>query len=1021
MRFFIERPVATLMIYLALLALGLYSLFNIPLELAPQEEFPRVDISASWAGASPEVMQTQVTSVLEEAALTVRGIRKISSSSNIGSCRLTLEFDPRVNLEFANLALREAIGRILPELPYGVKPVVEPYIPEDFRVRSFLTYTISGNYPLQTLREIVKDRLEIGLGSIAGVARAEVSGGSELNVRLTLDQKKLRDLGLHPYMIIQTLLRALQVYPSARVQKDREEYLLRVDLAPASIKDLSELIVSHQGPVPVRIKDVATVGLEYAEIFQLNRINGQPTIKLEVLKEKGRNTLKVARQVKDRLEQVKKDLPPDLIFRVVDDESQEILDNLRHLYLLAAVITLIIFLMIFIIIRKLSPSLLILSSVIFSAVIAFNFIYLFKISLNMLTLGALALGFGIFVDNSIVVFENILRLRESGLAPKEAALAGARQMVTPVLASTLTTIGVFFCFPFFQGRLRIYYLPLGIVMSLALATSLLVSFSLIPALSPRLLYLQPGKQKDRVFSVFEKILRFCLKHPLEILLIIGLITFGSYRTFKKNVTIGEFFRWYSRDRLNVYLTMPAGTRIEATDELLRKFEEKALAYPCQKQVNSQVLRERGFLDITFPPEAELSAHPYLLKDELIRLATNFAGVSISVSGFDPQGYYSSMSAGRYLDSFIRIYGYNLKKLQDIAADLETRLRRNPRVGEIRSITSQYSWGDINSTEYILRIKEEALARYNLDPNYIFYQLQSLVRGTFGLRLKAVIQGKERFIEIKFPEAESQELSQLLETLLVSPGGEQLQVRDLLAVEEKEIPGSIYRENQQFQMTVMWEFKGPYKAAENYRKTVFSALSLPPGFTATMEYGFLMTTEEKSQLKYGLLAALVIIFIILASLYESFIQPFIVLLAVPLSLTGVFLAFVIAGYPFDSSAYIGLILLAGIVVNNAIILVDHINYTRKTSGLSLVEALIRGTRERIRPVFMTTTTTVFGLLPLLLLQLETGRRQIWSSLALATLGGLTASALFIFIVIPIFYYHFSREKSPSSLESANRLS
>jgi len=186
--------------------------------------------------------------------------------------------------------------------------------------------------------------------------------------------------------------------------------------------------------------------------------------------------------------------------------------------------------------------------------------------------------------------------------------------------------------------------------------------------------------------------------------------------------------------------------------------------------------------------------------------------------------------------------------------------------------------------------------------------------------------------------------------------------------------------------------------------------LPPGFSASMEYGFMMTGGETTQIKFGLIAALIIIFIILASLYESFLQPFFVMLSVPLSLVGVFLAFVIAGYPFDSSAYIGLILLAGIVVNNAIILVDHINLTRRTSGLNLRESIIKGAKERIRPVFMTTSTTVFGLLPLLLIQLESGRRQIWSSLALATLGGLTTSALFIFLVIPVFYYYFSRKKS-----------
>ncbi|MDI6845556.1 MAG: efflux RND transporter permease subunit [Candidatus Saccharicenans sp.] len=1009
MKFFIERPIAILMIYLALLSLGFYSLFHIPLELAPQEEFPRMDITASWPGASPEVMQAQVTSILEEAVLSVRGVRDISSVSDTGSCRLTVEFDPKINLEFANLAVREAIGRALAELPYGVRPVVEPYIPEDFRVRPFLTYTISGNYPLQTLREIVKDKLENGLGSVTGVSRVEVIGGSDLNVRVSLDQEKLHQLGIHPYMIVQSLIQAVRVYPSARVKKGQDEYLLRLAVAPKEVEELGELIIRHQGSVPVKIKDVASLSFEYAEIFALNRINGQPTNMLQVLKEKGRNTLKVAREVKRRLEEVKKNLPPDLIFRVVDDESQEIIDNLRHLYLLAAAITLLIFLMIFIILRRLSPSLLILSSVVFSAVISFNFIYLFKISLNMLTLGALALGFGLFVDNSIVVFENILRHRESGLAPEEAAIGGSREVIIPVLASTLTTIGVFFCFPFFQGRLKIYYLPLGIVMTLALTTSLLVSFSLIPALSPRLLYLRANRKKSRMLAALEKIIRFSLKHPVEILLIIALISVGSYRLFQKNVTIGEFFRWYARDRLNVYVSMPAGTRIEATDELIRKFEEKALAYPCEKQVNARVYPERGFLDITFPSRVELSAHPCILKDELIRLATNFAGVSIGVSGFDPQGYYSSMSAGRFLGSSIRIYGYNLKKLKEIAADIETRLRKNPRVGEIKSITGEYFWKDASATEYVLKIKEEALARYRLDPNYLFYQLQSMVRGTTGLRLQAIIQGKERLIEIKFPESENRELNQLLEMLLVTPEGEQLQVKDLLEVQENEISGSIYRKNQQFQITVMWEFKGPYKAAENYRKAVFSSLSLPPGFTATMEYGFLMTTGEKSQLKYGLLAALVIIFMILAALYESFIQPFIVILAVPLSLTGVFLAFVLAGYPFDSSAYIGLILLAGIVVNNAIILVNHLNLTRKTSGLSLSEAVVKGSLERIRPVFMTTATTVFGLLPLLLIHLETGRRQIWSSLALATLGGLTASTLFIFFVVPVFYYYLSRKK------------
>jgi len=238
MKVFIERPIATLMVYLALLALGLYSLFHIQLELAPQEDFPQVDIVASWPGTSPEVVQTQVTSLLEEAVLSVKGVRKLTSTSEIGTARLTIEFQPKTDLEMANLALREALGRALPELPYGVRPEIVPYVPEDFRVRPFLTYTISGNYPLQTLRELVKDKLENGLGSINGVSKVEVSGGSDLNVRLTLNQKKLRDLGLHPYWIASALNRVLAVYPSARIKMGQEEYLLRVAIAPRDIKGI---------------------------------------------------------------------------------------------------------------------------------------------------------------------------------------------------------------------------------------------------------------------------------------------------------------------------------------------------------------------------------------------------------------------------------------------------------------------------------------------------------------------------------------------------------------------------------------------------------------------------------------------------------------------------------------------------------------------------------------------------------------------------------------------------------------
>jgi len=1003
MRVFIERPVATAMVYIALLVLGLYSFLNTPLELAPKEDFPQIDIQTSWPGVSPEIIQTRVTAPLEELASAVKGMRKVTSESHVGMSKITLDLDPEVNLEFSNLALREAIAKARANLPYGVVPMVQPYVPEDFRVRPFLSYSISGDYPLQKLREILKDKLEFGIGSVKGVAKVEVSGGAVPEIRIVLEKRKLKDLDIHPFQVNFALSQSLRTFPTGRVKKGGQEYIFRVSNSIKGMSDLGEIIIAYSGNVPIKLSAVAQVVPSYGEILFVNRINGQPTVMLTIQKEKGSNSLKVARELKKKLGLIKKELPQDLIFKVVDDESEEIQKNLRNLYFLAGIITLIVFALIFLVLRSLVPSLLILSSIAFSVVITFNLIYFFKISMNMLTLGALALGFGMFVDNSIVVFENTFRLQEKGLAPIQAAIQGSKEVFMPVLASTLTTVSVFFCFPYFQGRLKMYYLPLAIVMSAALTASILVSFSLIPALSPALLKVKRKEVKEKFGSYFEKFLKLLIRHPLAVLLVIATIFYGSYKWFRSEVTLGEFFKWYSKERLYVSIVMPPGADIEKTDAVAKKFEERVLKANYEKDMNTLVSAENASLIISFPPSIENSSRPYKLKEELIRLATQFAGISIGIFGFDPQGYSSSPGTGTFYDSRIKFFGYNLKKLKEITSELEHRLKRNPRIKDVRVVSSRYGWWGAESFEYILKIDRETLRKYNVDPEYLYSSFQTLLKGRFAIPFKSIIGGKATDLAIKFAEADEMDLNEFQDALFRTREGEYLRLRDISILEERPIAGSIDRENRQFQQTVMWEFRGPSKAAMNYKKAIFSSLRLPPGFSATLEEEWRMTEEEKIQIKFAIILSLVIIFMILAALYESFIHPFFVMLAVPLELIGVFVAFIISGIPFDSSGYIGVILLGGIVVNNAILVVDHINLKKK-QGLPLLEAILKGTRERVRPIFMTTSTTAFGILPMLLIKVEVGRRQIWSSLTLCTAGGLVSSTIFILIIIPIFYFY-----------------
>ncbi len=1006
MKVLVDRPVAVAMSFCVLLAMGVYSYLHTPLEREPKEEYPQAIIQAAWPGTPPEVVQTRITAPIEEAVSKVKAVRKIVSSSGIGQASVTVDFDPKADMEFVLLALREELANLRGVLPPGIRPNVSTFIPDDFQSDPFLQYTVSGSGSIQSLRSLIKDKIEFGLGSVKGVSKIELYGGSEPEFRIVLDKAKLKAYGLQPYQITMAIDARLRPLPSGTVRDGTQELLFKASDSIRDKNELAETIVGYAGGNALRIRDVADVETTYAEIYSLHRYNGRPTVSFTVHKEKGMNSVQVARAVKEKLERIRRELPSGLDFQTIDDESEDIAKNLGELYLLAGVITAVVFLMIFVVLRRFTPSLLILASIAFSVVITFNLIYFFGISLNMLTLGALALGFGMFVDNAIVVFENTLRLRESGLDPRSAALQSPREVFVAVLASTLTTIAVFFSFPFFQGRLKMYYLPLAIVIGSALASSLLISFTLIPALSPRLLHKRRGLTVNKPGRFFGRFLRFCFRHPLEVLLLTAAALGGSYLWFKAEVPTGDWFNPSSREFLNVRIGLPAGTEIERTDAVIRTFEDIALSDPSAKELNAYVSGVNASLRISFPPEVERSAVPYLLKEQLIQLAAQYAGMNIFVSGFDPQYYSSNMGTGSYFGSQIKFYGYNLKKLKEITAEVERTLRRNPRIKDVSITSDRYGWSRVDSLENILKIDLAKLRAFDVDPQYLYGYMQTLLRGTFGSPPKIQTGGREIAVSVKFPDAETLDLRGVKEALLQTRRGEYLRLGDIAAFIERPIAGSIDRENQQFQQTVAWEFRGPAKAEERYRKGVFASLHLPAGFTATMERDNFMTEREQAQIWSAIGISLVLIYMIIAALFESLIQPFIILMTVPLGLIGVFLAFIISGASFNSSAYIGVILLAGIVVNNSILLVDHINRRRK-EGLTVVEAAVEGARDRLRPIIMTTGTTVFGILPMLLIPTQTGKMRIWSSLALCTAGGLVTSTLLLLIVIPILYVHGER--------------
>lgn len=1005
----IDRPVATAMIYLAVLALGLFSYLHTPLELAPREDFPQMDVATAWPGVAPEIMEAQVTAPLEEAMVAVKGVRRVQSSSDLGNSRITVELDPKADIEFTGLALREEIAKVGRTLPFGVRPGLEPYVPDDFKVRPFLRATISAAMSLPKLREAVKDRLEFGLGSISGVARVAVSGGSDPEIQILLDPDRLAAFDIRPQEVVIALSRRLRTFPTGTVRQGRREFILRIADPVGGASELGETVVARAGARVLRLADLARIEPSYGEVSAINRINGQPTVSLTVYKVKGANTLRTAAAVQKRLAAIRQELPRGLTFKTVDDESQEIRKKLKDLYLLAGIITAVVFLMVFVVLRSLKPSLLVLLSVVFSVVITFNLIYVFRVSMNMLTLGALALGFGMFVDNSIVVFENILRLRERGAPPRQAAVQGSKEVFLAVLASTLTTVSVFFSFPYFQGRLRIYYFPLAIVMASALSASLLVSFTLIPSLSRPVVRTTRRPKPWKTGAGFERFLSRAVRQPVKVLFIVGAAFTGSWLGFKTAVTTGDFPRWYSEEALLVSIGMPPGTAIEMTDAVIKKFEDAALRADCPKEVNVYIFPERAYAAITFPPDVERSPRPYALREELVRLAAQLAGLDCGIFGFDPQGYYSSTDTDAFSNSSIMLRGYNLKKLKGITSELAQTLLRNPRIKDVKVVSGRGGWRRTDSFESVIELDREALRNHDVSPAELCEHLQTLLPGRLSAPLRATIGGREIPISVKFPGADQADINGLQGSLIRTAAGEYLRFGDVSRLEERPIAGSINREDQQYRQTLSWEFRGPSKAAEDFKRALQAGLRLPPGFSATLEEPWRLTSAEKGEIGFAIVSSLILIYLILAALYESFIQPLVILLAVPLELMGVFLAFIITGAAFDASAYIGVILLSGIVVNNAILLVDRINLMRRR-GADLLDAVVQGTRDRVRPILMTTGTTVLGILPMLLIKPEAGRREIWSSLALCTAGGLVSSTILVLLVVPIFYFYGDRLKA-----------
>ena len=1014
-RFSIRRPVAVAMAFSALALLGVASWLNVPVELLPETELPRLRIRAEWPGASPEVTEAFLTSPLEAAVQQVRGVETVTSTSEEGTGVIDVEFARSADMDFARLELSENLAALDPSLPRGARrPVVEPYVPEEFarQSRPFLRYTITGPFTPEALRTLLDESVAPEIRQVEGVADVQAYGGRRRLLEIELDRNRILALGLTPDAVRARVASMEDVREAGQVARDGLLYTVAIREHAGSAARIRRLPLLTDGGRIVRLQDVGVVRDTYEEPRSFYRIDGQPAVSFVVIKETGSNVVRAADRVKARMAEVEPRLPGGAALILDDDESEDVrtqLTDLRGRALSAAVI---VFLVLFFFLRSFRSAAIVFSSIAFAALITLNLIYFGGLTLNVLTLMGLAMGFGLVIDNAVVVLENVYRHARTADSAAQAAERGAREMVLPVLAATLTTIIVFIPFVYLQGEVRLFYIPLAIVVGFTNLASLFVTFTFTPALAGRLLGARLRRIRERAARertplytrVYRALVGGTLRWPwVVVVLAVGMLG-GSWYLFDKYVTRGTVWQAWRDQSSYILITfdLPRGEELARTDQLVRYFEDRLRAMPEVARFTTNVYPRSARITVEFPDALQTTSVPLSIKEQMEAYSHLYGGAEVRVMGYGPSFYGGGSTPPNYS---IKVLGYNYERVRDIAEDLGRRLQAFSRIQDVDTNATGAWYEHDKATEVVVRLDRAGLTAHGLTARDVVARVGAAV-GREWQRGALRVGGEEVSFAVALEGHREMDVHQLRALLIPGPGGAAVRLSDVARVDEREVLSRILREDQQYQRTVAYEFRGPTKLGDRVHEAVIGATRLPPGYTVEGREEWRWSDDERRQIYVVLAVSLVLVFMVTAALFESLRQPLCVLLTVPMALIGVFLTFFFVEASFSREAFIGVIMMGGVVTNNATLLVDHVNQLRRRDGLPLRDAILRGTLERVRPILMTSSVTILGLLPLVLFS-ESADANIWNALGYSLLGGLASSTVLVLTVTPALYLLFER--------------
>jgi hydrophobic/amphiphilic exporter-1 (mainly G- bacteria), HAE1 family len=994
-----RRPAVVLATAVAILLAGGVSFTRLALATRTSIELPRLTVSASWPGASAELMETYITSPIEAAIQGVRGVRRTSSQSRDETSSLTVELEPKADVQLARLGILERLELLRPEFPPGAgAPSVSNYVPENLEEQPLLLFTVAGPYTPGTLQKLANESVNPRLSSVSGVSGISVQGGTDLGVSVSYDARLLRQLDVSPAALATALgeARIVRALGEERLGSTQRQVVVRDQ--PQVLEQLDDLPVRGPGGRVFRLGELATVRPEEDARGRFFRINGNPAIAMSVSRLPGADAIKTVAAVRAALRELEPTLPPGVRFRIVEDESIELGAQLKNLITRGAIAFLAVTLVLALLLRNGRAVVLVMASAAVAVAGTALGLFLLGIPANLLTLAGLGMGIGILVHNGVIVVSRL------GTQPDTAdgRATAARRILPAVVGSTMTTGIVLLPFLYLQGDARAAFVPFAAAFALALAWSVISAVLLVPALGRGHGVRQAHWPKARraYTRLVVSLLRWRWATLTATVAVLAVLSWA----FVKKVPRFSFGRYGGDQRttLSASLSFPRGSDPSSLDWAIRELETIVLrGYPEVEQVTAQSGGTSARMSVLFTRQGQYSGRPQELEEALTQRAVFIGGASVSVFGQGP-GFSSGFGAASIQTSRIRILGYSYEGVERLALDLKERLEKIPRVRDV-NVNAASFFARERGYAVTLDPDRDALARFGITAAQFTQAVAREVRGPVGRQL-IEIGGDEVPVTVKASGARERSLDELRDALIPTATDAPVRIGDVAAVGEREAINQISREDQQYVRIVAYEFRGPAKLAQRTHTAFLKSISVPAGYSVADAQGGFGFVPDESEKGLWLVFAIGLTLVILsvAIVFDSVWAAWMVFLAIPLALAGVIAAFWAAKAGFTREAAVGVILVVGLAVNQAILLIDAALERRRahqaeltSRALTAVE-VVRAASSRSGVIVLVTVTSLASLVPL---AVGTGLTNLFGAIALATAGGTVFGTLGAMLVMP----------------------